>query len=51
MWILDSAQGRDLPPFFGDFSQSEKHSEIKPPSACYVQNYFIGISKMYMIVL
>ena len=28
---MDSAQGSYLAPFFGDVSQSEKHSEIKPP--------------------
>ena len=28
---MDSAQGRDLVPIFGDLSQSEKLSEIKPP--------------------
>ena len=30
---MDSAQGQDsdLAPFFGDFSQIEKLSEIKPP--------------------
>ena len=27
----EGAQGRDLAPFFGNFSQSEKSSEIKPP--------------------
>ena len=28
---MDSAQESDLAPFFGDLSQSEKLSEIKPP--------------------
>ena len=28
---LDSVQGCNLAPFFGDLSQSEKLSEIKPP--------------------
>ena len=28
---MDSAQGSDLTPIFGDLNQSEKLSEIKPP--------------------
>ena len=27
----EGAQGHDLAPFFGNFRQSEKSSEIKPP--------------------
>ena len=30
---MDSTQGSDLEPIFGDWSQSEKLSEIKPPLA------------------
>ena len=29
--LVDSAQGPDLAPFYGDLSQSEKISEVKPP--------------------
>ena len=29
--FVDSAQERDLAPVFGDLSQSEKNSKIKPP--------------------
>ena len=29
---MDSAQGRDIEPIFGDLSQSEKLSDIKQPS-------------------
>ena len=28
---MDSAQGRNMAPIFGDLSQSEELSEIKPP--------------------
>ncbi len=28
---MDSAQGRDLAPIFGEASQIERHSVIKPP--------------------
>ena len=31
--LKKDAQGRDLAPIFGDLSQSEKLSEIKPPLA------------------
>ena len=30
--IIDPGQESDLAPIFGDLSQSEKRSEIKPPS-------------------
>ena len=29
--LREAAQGYDLAHFFGDLSQSEKYSEIKPP--------------------
>ena len=34
---MDSAQGGDFAPIFGDLSQSEKLSEIKPPLAKWQQ--------------
>ena len=37
---MDNAQDTDLAPYFGDFSQSEKLSEIKPP---------LGDSKVFFL--
>ena len=39
---MDSGQGRDLVPIFGDLSQSEKLSEVKPPLCiCHDQTWSI----------
>ena len=43
-----SAHERDLAPLFGDLSQSEKLSEIKPPLS---QNELVEILCLYRIVL
>ena len=46
----DSAEDRDLASFFGDLSQSEKLSEIRPPLALHfakIENK--GISKTFFI--
>jgi hypothetical protein len=39
---MDSGQGRDLAPIFGDLSQSEILSEVKPPLCiCHDQTWSI----------
>jgi hypothetical protein len=42
---LEDAQGSDLAPIFGDFSQSEKLSEIKPPLESKYMYKNIGVSQ------
>jgi hypothetical protein len=47
---VDSAQDRDLAPIFGDLSQSEKLSEIKPPLKT-LQWISMGTSYVYFTLV
>ena len=44
---MDSAQGCDLAPIFGDLSQIEKLSEIKPP----LEDSLLNIEETILIFL
>ena len=48
---MDSAQGSDLAPSFGDVSQIEKLSEINPPLSIMLFLFTVGMAKFPLVAI